>query len=311
MDFILSYNNNEGVMVFPVVPNGGVSLGTGQDNISFDGINGELQALGTLDLSTFSIESIFPTRAYPWMRPGSWTDGWRYVETIDAVRKRRIPFRAILLDNAGREIFNLPVSVESFEWGLDQARDISYKLSFREYKFAKAPTVEALPSQANAGGTSTAQTATTVQTTAQAASSAGDGYTKRYTATDATMMAKVMFCEARGIKSKTEVACVGWTILNRVDAGYASSISAVITAKNQFAYRASAPTTSDYGYDLVALATDVLDRWSREKAGQANVGRVLPKDYLWYAGDGKHNYFRNKYKNGTRWNHSLPSPYES
>lgn len=140
--------------------------------------------------------------------------------------------------------------------------------------------------------------------------SAGAGYTKRYTSTDAVMMARVMFLEARGIKSKTEIACIGWTILNRVDAGY-GSIQKVITAPNQFAYRASASTTSDYGYDLVALATDVLDRWSKEKAGQAAVGRVLPKGYLWYAGDGKHNYFRNQYKGGTRWTYSLPSPYES
>ena len=125
------------------------------------------------------------------------------------------------------------------------------------------------------------------------------------------MMAKTMFNESRGIPSKTEIACIGWTICNRVDAGYGKNPAAVMTAPNQFAYTAGAKTVSDHGYDLVALATDVLDRWSREHAGQTNVGRVLPKNYLWYAGDGKHNYFRNAYRNGTRWNYSLPSPYDS
>ena len=53
MDFILSYNNNEMVMPFPVVPNGGISLTRAQDNITFDGVNYELQAIGTMNLASF------------------------------------------------------------------------------------------------------------------------------------------------------------------------------------------------------------------------------------------------------------------
>lgn len=139
---------------------------------------------------------------------------------------------------------------------------------------------------------------------------------KKYTQNDAVMMAKVMFCESRGIKSKTEIACIGWTILNRVDSGqsqFKKSIAGNITAPGpQFAYNASASTRSDYGYDLVALSTDVLNRWSREKVGEQNVGRVLPRHYFWYGGNGKHNYFRTTYKvTGVYWRYSLPSPYES
>ena len=318
MDFVLSYNNNEGVLVFPVIPNGGITLSRGQSNETFDGVNHELQSLGTMDLASFELSSIFPLHDYPWIRPGSSTDGWSYVHTIEAVRERRIPFRAIYLDNDGEEIFNLPVSVDRFEYAPDKAGDIAYALEFREYRFAEtevteipvlgSPTGEPTTpgSSVSAGGTLGGE----VLTDSQAAQLDGGGYTKLYTQTDAIMMARVMFLEARGVKSKTEIACIGWTILNRVDAGY-GSISAVITSPNQFAYSASASTTSDYGYDLVALATDVLDRWSREKAGQTNVGRVLPSSYKWYAGDGKHNYFRNAYKNGRRWDYSLPSPYGS
>lgn len=301
MDFILSYNNNEGVMTFPVVPNGGITLSRGQSNETFDGVNHQLQSLGTMELAGFELSSIFPNRTYSWARPGSSPDGWSYVKTIEAVRQRRIPFRAIHLDNQGREIFNLPVSVDSFEYALDKAGDVAYTMSCTEYRFANLQAASQINEDIPAAA---------AQTSSQASASAGDGYTRQYTSTDAVMMARVMFLEARGIQSKTEIACVGWTILNRVDAGY-GSISTVITAPNQFAYSASASTTSDYGYDLIALATDVLDRWSREKAGQTNVGRVLPKGYLWYAGDGKHNYFRNQYQGGTRWDYSLPSPYES
>ena len=133
-----------------------------------------------------------------------------------------------------------------------------------------------------------------------------------YTENDVTMLAKVAYCEARGIQSKTEIACVMWTILNRLDSGtYGSSIGAIVTAPNQFAYYRSARTVSAYGYDLKDLARDVLSRWNREKNGETQVGRVLPASYCWYTGDGRANHFRDAYRGGNRWNYSLPSPYEN
>lgn len=152
MDFILSYNNNEMVMPFPVVPNGGISLTRAQDNITFDGVNYELQAIGTMNLASFELSSIFPNRPYPWLRPGSVADGWAYVRTIEAARLRRIPFRAIHLDNDGTELFNLPVTVESFEYGRDQAGDVAYTLSCKEYRFAIPVDLEELAKPADARG---------------------------------------------------------------------------------------------------------------------------------------------------------------
>lgn len=131
-----------------------------------------------------------------------------------------------------------------------------------------------------------------------------------YSENDVRLLAQVCFCEARGIKSKTEVACIMWTILNRHDFGY-GSIKDIVTAPNQFSYYSSAPTISDYGYDLVGLASDVLERWNNEKNGVYDVGRVLPKDYLWYSGDGKHNKFRNQYKTSSYWDYSLKNPYDN
>ena len=212
------------------------------------------------------------------------------------------------------------MTVDSFEYGRDQAGDVAYTLSCKEYRFAIPVDLEELAKPADAKGEATQ---TESQRQENTGTSPEGSYQKKYNSDDAVprsgkaarMNHGVTHTTSRGIQSKTEIACVGWTALNRVDAGAAAgfrdTLSGVLTQANQFAYTASAPTTSDYGYNLVELATDVLDRWSREKAGQTNVGRVLPKDYKWYAGDGKHNYFRNQYQGGTRWNYSLPSPYES
>lgn len=100
------------------------------------------------------------------------------------------------------------------------------------------------------------------------------------------VLAKMVWGEARGVPSDTEKAACVWCALNRVDQGY-GSITTVITAPYQF-----------IGYDA-------------EKDGETNTGRVLPSDYLWFSGDGKHNYFRNAYKGGETWDWSLPSPYET
>ena len=308
MDFTLSYNNKEEVLVFPVVPNGGIQLSRDQDNQAFDGINHELQALGNMKLATFSITSFFPLKRYSFLRPYSSINGWHYVRVIEAVRKRKIPFRALHLDNNGQEVFNLPVTVENFEYWLDQAGDIGYTIDFKEYRFANG-SAATLSKPKDAAGE---KTQTAAQLNASTGSSSGGTFTKRYTKSDATIIAKIMYGEARGIKSKTEIACIGWCILNRVDAGMGKNIQSVAMAANQFYYKAGAPTVSDHGYDLVALATDVLDRWSREKAGQSNVGRVLPKQYKWYAGDGSHNWFYPSWpcKRAQRWNFkSVSSPY--
>ena len=40
------------------------------------------------------------------------------------------------------------------------------------------------------------------------------------------------------------------------------------------------------------------------------LGRVLPREYLFFTGDGKHNHFRTEWDGGQVWDWSLQSPYE-
>lgn len=130
--------------------------------------------------------------------------------------------------------------------------------------------------------------------------------------TEAIILAQVVYGEASGIWSVTEQACVMWTILNRLDTGeYGDSIEE-IACYGAYYYYSWFHTTDGYGRDLIWLAEDVLARWRLEKLGGTDIGRVLPADYLWFYGDGKHNHFRNAYEAPYDiWDYSLPSPYES
>ena len=136
-------------------------------------------------------------------------------------------------------------------------------------------------------------------------------YEKLYTDSHIEIAAKIIYNEARSVKDNCGVsgdchrAAVVWCILNRVDAGY-GDFEEVATAPNQFAYSSNTPVKEEF----CKIAEDVLDRWSQEKAGIEDVGRVLPQDYLWFRGNGKVNIFRNKYKgNYNIWDWSLPDPY--
>lgn len=131
-------------------------------------------------------------------------------------------------------------------------------------------------------------------------------YKKPYTESDIIMCAKVLYGECENVKDKANQAAVIWTILNRVDSGF-GSIEEVITSPNQFAYNKHFPVKDN----LYELSVDVLERWTREQNGEADVGRVLPFEFKWYSGNGVINKFRDAcYYPFEYWDFSMPNPYE-
>lgn len=127
--------------------------------------------------------------------------------------------------------------------------------------------------------------------------------------TQATMLAKLAWGEARGCSTE-EQAGVMWCVLNRVDdeSGlFPNTVEQVITQPHQFYYSDNFPLR----IDLYHLALDVLTRWQSEHYMLGESGRVLPREYLWFGGDGEHNWFRTTFQlQGEYWDWSLPNPYE-
>ena len=125
----------------------------------------------------------------------------------------------------------------------------------------------------------------------------------------AAYIAKTIYGEAM-VCSTTERATVAWCILNRADDARDATpagVIAVVTKPHQFhGYAADNPVLPE----LKELALDVIGRWLDEKDGKADTGRVLPREYLFFYGDGKHNHFRTEWDGGQVWDWSLQSPYE-
>ena len=145
---------------------------------------------------------------------------------------------------------------------------------------------------------------------------------KLYTEADVEMLARLIYTEARGVKSKTELAAVVWVVLNRLDNPnrLQKTIAEVVCAPYQFDYRPWAPVLPEFA----VLAEDVLERWQAEKRATAgspaspggasrsaeDVGRVLPPEYQYFEGWGGRNWFSAKWKSGEYWDWGLASPYE-
>lgn len=153
---------------------------------------------------------------------------------------------------------------------------------------APSPSVESAT-----GADAELTTNTELAADADAGSDASSVMSTLITEDNVRMLAKLVYGEARGVKSVTEQAGVIWVVLNRLDhPSYGDTISDIVTQPYQFHYVAGNPTIDDYGRDLEALAHDVLERYERERAGEANVGRTLPANYLWFKSDHSgHNIF--------------------
>lgn len=116
---------------------------------------------------------------------------------------------------------------------------------------------------------------------------------------DVAAIARTIWGEARGVADPAEQEAVGWCVLNRLDAGWADTVLGVVSAPGQFeGYDANHPVTDEFA----AMARKILTAHWRESQGERDVGRVLPKEFLYFAsrGDGR-NYFRTEYRGGVFW----------
>lgn len=123
---------------------------------------------------------------------------------------------------------------------------------------------------------------------------------------DLELICKLVYGEGRGL-NKTEMSAIIWCVFNRVDSPkFPNTIREVVTQKSQFSgYSPSHPILDN----IKSLVIDVFEKWELEKLGYKEVGRTLPKTYLFFIGDGKHNYYMENWKSKIYYNWSLPSPY--
>ena len=126
--------------------------------------------------------------------------------------------------------------------------------------------------------------------------------TKFFTDAETDMVAKTVWGEARGC-SDIQKEAVAWCVLNRVDDDrFPDCIADVITQPNEFfGYSESNPVDED----IRKLTKKVMIVWATEEMMPADGReRVLPREYVFFSGDGVENTFTTKWLSGVVWDWS-------
>lgn len=108
--------------------------------------------------------------------------------------------------------------------------------------------------------------------------------------TDAVALSQLMWHESADIPSDIEKVAVAWCVFNRVDdPRFPDDVITVLEQPGQFdgGYDPEYPVEPD----LYSLAFEAVILWKAEKTG-VDVSRPIPEGFVFYCGDGRHNYFR-------------------
>lgn len=112
----------------------------------------------------------------------------------------------------------------------------------------------------------------------------------KYSSYEVTLMCQTVYGEARGC-SREEQMLVAWCICNRADSSGAS-IEQIVTAPRQFhGYDPENPVTDE----ISSVVLEVLDAWSRGKEALVYEPYATTSEYMYFSGDGVHNWFREEY----------------
>lgn len=111
----------------------------------------------------------------------------------------------------------------------------------------------------------------------------------KYSSAEVTIVCQTVWGEARGC-SPEEQALVAWCICNWADY-QGTSIAEVVTHNRFHGFDEDHPVTPEI-YEVV---TGVLEAWARGEEALVYPPYATTPDYLFFGGDGLHNWFREEY----------------
>lgn len=135
MKITVSIDNNKTIVRLPYVPADGLNIDYGASSAeNYDNVKyGQVKALGAEPLAAVSIDGTFPAAKTAW-HSGTYKDPMSYVRFFRNNRRGRKPMRVVITRQKGDEVFNRLMSCETFSWSTDKVGNITYSLSFEQYR---------------------------------------------------------------------------------------------------------------------------------------------------------------------------------
>ena len=112
---------------------------------------------------------------------------------------------------------------------------------------------------------------------------------QRWTDNCVDVISRMVWGEGRGV-NRNEQKLIVWTVINRYEhGGYGSSLVGVVRARGQFhGYSPRFPVTDE----IRGVVIEVLSAWERGEEAKVYPPFARTSDYLYFWGDGTHNWFR-------------------
>ena len=118
--------------VLPHVPPGlGVENGAATEEK--DTLDGKITIRKTRNLKAFSIEALFPTHDYSWIKPSANMAGYDYLDYFQEANDNLDILKCYVISGTGETVLFMKCVIESFSYNIDRAGDISYSMSVKEY----------------------------------------------------------------------------------------------------------------------------------------------------------------------------------
>ena len=133
VETVFSANNREEVVVLPYTPTGLV-FSEPQNNSTFDGLSRGRGLIGAMQPRTASFSARFFKHQPKWCHPLCFVYPIQYVEFFRKWREKLVPLR-LVVSTPEREIINMAVLIDSFEWEMLRNEDIACSITLREYTF--------------------------------------------------------------------------------------------------------------------------------------------------------------------------------
>lgn len=133
IETVFSANNREEVVVLQYTPTGLV-FSEPQNNSTFDGLSRGRGLIGAMQPRTASFSARFCKNHQKWMHPLCFVYPIQYVEFFRKWREKLVPLR-LVMSSPEREIINMAILIDSFDWEILKSGDIAYSMTLREYTF--------------------------------------------------------------------------------------------------------------------------------------------------------------------------------
>lgn len=121
------------VYTLPHVP-GEIEYGSESDNETMETLGGKIRIVGEDGLEQVSWTAILPVyKNYSFQKVGSLVDGYDYIKFFNTMKKNKLPIRVVITDDTFKSLLNKLMSIDSFKYKKDRARDYTYDIQLTEF----------------------------------------------------------------------------------------------------------------------------------------------------------------------------------